>query len=94
MAHLEAAAAEIANIANEGDKRVRSIRQRLSEAGHYHQKDTESQEDYMFINSKEKKALFALATKVGKLGATAESADVKKASDELKSLFSKSIGRE
>jgi hypothetical protein len=94
VAHLEAAAAEIANIANEGDKRVRAVRQRLSNAGHYHQKDTETAEDYMFINSAEKMSLFALAKKVGRLGADAKPADINTAREELKSLFAKAIGRD
>jgi hypothetical protein len=92
--HLETAAANIANIANEGDKRVQAVRQRLSEAGHYHQKDTETAEDFMYINSKEKKALFDLAKKVGQLGNNAAAGEVKKASDELRSVFSKAIGRD
>jgi hypothetical protein len=92
--HLEAAASSIADIANEGDKRARAVRQRLSEAGHYHQKDTETAEDFMFINSKEKKSLFALAKKVGQLGANASPTEIKKAGDELKALFTKAIGRD
>ena len=91
---LEGAAASIGDIANEGDKKVRAIRQRLSEAGHYHQKDTETAEDFMFINSKEKKALLAVARKVGQLGADAAPGDIKKVSDELKTLFGQAIGRE
>jgi hypothetical protein len=91
--HLEKAAENIANIANEGDKRVQAVRQRLSEAGHYHQKDTETAEDYMYINSKEKKSLFDLAKKVGQLG-NSGAGDVRKAGDELRSLFTKSIGRD
>ncbi len=93
-AHLEAAAENIASIANEGDKRARAVRQRLSDAGHYHQKDAETKEDYMFINSAEKKSLLALAKKISQVGANAESGEITKASEELKSLFSKSIGRE
>src|SRR5260370_493264 len=45
-AHLEAAAAEVANIANEGDKRIQAIRQRLAKAGHTHNTDVETKEDY------------------------------------------------
>jgi hypothetical protein len=93
-AHLESAAENIANIANEGDKRARAVRQRLSDAGHYHQKDAETKEDYMFINSAEKKSLFALAKTIGQLGADAAPGDITKASEQLKSLFGKSIGRE
>src|SRR5262245_27480077 len=38
-AHLEAAAAMIAAIANEGDKRIQAVRQRLAKAGHTHNTD-------------------------------------------------------
>jgi hypothetical protein len=93
-AHLEAAAENIASIANEGDKRAQAVRQRLSNAGHYHQKDAETKEDYMYINSAEKKNLLALAKKVSQVGANAESSEISKAGDELKSMFTKSIGRE
>jgi len=93
-AHFEAAAENIANIANEGDKRAQAVRQRLSDAGHYHQKDAETKEDYMFINSAEKKALFGLAKTIGQFGTDAAPADITKASEQLKSLFGKSIGRE
>ena len=34
LKHLEAAASEVTNAANEGDKRVQAIRQRLAKAGH------------------------------------------------------------
>jgi hypothetical protein len=93
-AHLEAAAENIASIAQEGDKRARAVRQRLSDAGHYHQKDAETKEDYMFINSKEKQSLLALAKRVGQLGNSADAAEIKKAGDELRAQFGKAIGRE
>lgn len=92
--HLEAAATEITNIANEGDKRVQAVRQRLKEAGHYHQEDAETQEDYMFIDSKEKKELIALAQKVGRMGEDAAPADLKAVANELRNVFTKAIGRE
>jgi hypothetical protein len=63
---LEAAAEEISNIAMEGDKRVQAIRQRLEKAGHHHHTDAETKEDYIFIDSKEKKALLDLAGRVAK----------------------------
>lgn len=93
-AHLEAAAENIASIAQEGDKRARAVRQRLSDAGHYHQKDAETKEDYMFINSKEKQGLLALAKRVGQLGNSADAAEIKKVGDELRTQFRKSITRE
>lgn len=92
--HLEGAAADVANIANEGDKRVQAIRQRLKEAGHYHQEDAETKEDFMYINSKEKKALLAIAEQIGRLGGDAKADAIRKAGEELRTAFQKSIGRE
>src|SRR5262249_23224166 len=66
--HLEAAAAEITYIANEGDKRVQAIRQRLAKAGHTHISDADTKEDYLFISSKEKKTLLAAAKSIAQLG--------------------------
>src|SRR5262249_39104746 len=40
--HLEAAAAEVTNIANEGDKQIQAVRQRLAKAGHTHNTDVET----------------------------------------------------
>ena len=64
--HLEAAAAEVANIANEGDKRIQAVRQRLAKAGHTHNTDVETKADYMFITNREKKGLLDLATKIAR----------------------------
>ena len=64
QAHLEDAATEITNIANEGDKRVQAVRQRLKKAGHTHNTDEVTKEDFMFIDSKEKKQLLDLGRKV------------------------------
>jgi hypothetical protein len=93
-ARLETAAANVANIANEGDKRVQAVRQRLKEAGHYHQSDAETQEDYVFINSAEKKSLLSLAEKIGRLGSDANTPDIRKAAEELRAVFNKAVGRE
>jgi hypothetical protein len=93
-AHLEAAAATIGDIANEGDKRIQAVRQRLAKAGHTHNTDVVTKEDYMFVNSKEKKDILALAQKVGKLDATAKPADVRAISEELSTLFDKAIAPE
>ena len=71
QAHLEAAATEITNIANEGDKRIQAVRQRLTKAGHTHNTDEDTKDDYMFIDSKEKKELLDLGRKVARLGADA-----------------------
>lgn len=77
VAHLEAAAREITNIANEGDSRVQAVRQRLLKAGHHHNTDTETQEDYIFIDSEEKARMLELATQISRLGpkATPEAID-------------------
>jgi len=47
LKHLEAAATEVTNVANEGDKRVLAIRQRLAKAGSTHLTDSETKEDYL-----------------------------------------------
>src|SRR5688500_6700379 len=52
--YLERAADEINNAANEGDKPVQAVRQRLAKAGHTHHTDADTKEDYLFIDSKEK----------------------------------------
>jgi hypothetical protein len=92
--HLEAAAAEIANIANEGDKAIQAIRQRLAKAGHTHNTDATTKEDYLFINNKEKKALLELARRVGQLGAGATEAEIRAIQEEILALFDKSIAPE
>ncbi len=89
--HLEAAAAEVTNIANEGDKRVQAIRQRLSKAGHTHNSDADTKEDFMYIDSKEKKELLALAKKIAQLGPKATAAQIGAVEKELAGLFDKSM---
>lgn len=89
--HLEAAAAEVANVANEGDKRVQAVRQRLAKAGHTHHSDADTKEDYVFINSKEKKGLLDSAKSIAKLGAKATANDVSAAAKSLESAFNKAI---
>jgi hypothetical protein len=92
--HLEAAATQITNIANEGDKRIQAVRQRLKKAGHTHNTDEATKEDYMFVDSKEKKQLLDLGSKVARLGANASADDIRGAQDDLTSLFSKVIAAE
>lgn len=92
--HLEAAAAEIANIANEGDKRIQAIRQRLAKAGHTHNTDVETKEDYMFITNKEKKGLLEIASKIARLGADAKAADIEALASQLDEEFKKAIAPE
>ena len=67
--HVEAAADLITAIANEGDKKVQAIRQRLLQSGHHHHhhNEAETPEDYVWIDSKEKKAFLDLAGKVARI---------------------------
>ena len=90
----EAAATAITDIANEGDKRIQAVRQRLKKAGHTHNTDEVTKEDFMFVNSKEKKLLLDLARKVARLGANASTDDIRGVHDELTDLFSKTIADE
>jgi hypothetical protein len=92
--HLESAAAEIANIANEGDKRIQAVRQRLSKAGHTHNTDVETKSDYMFVTNKEKKGLIDVASRIARAGGDAKSADIQALGAELADLFEKAIAPE
>lgn len=92
--HLEAAATEITNIANEGDKRIQAVRQRLKKAGHTHNTDEVTKEDYMFINSKEKKSLLEFAQKVARLGANASADEIRGVHDQLAESFTKAVADE
>ena len=93
-AHLEAAAAEVANIANEGDKRIQAIRQRLAKAGHTHNTDVETKADYMFVTNREKKGLLDLASRIGRAGADAKDADLEALGSQLADQFQKAIAPE
>ena len=84
---LERAADEINNAANEGDKPVQAVRQRLSKAGHTHHTDAETKDDYLFIDSKEKKQLLDLAQRVSKMDENASADDVNKAREELRGIM-------
>ena len=86
-AALERAADEINNTANEGDKAVQAVRQRLSKAGHTHHTDAESKEDYIWIDGKEKKKLVDLAQRVSKMGEDASADDINKAREELRGIM-------
>lgn len=92
--HLEAAAEEITNVANEGDKKVQAVRQRLLKAGHHHHTDSETQEDYIFVDGKEKKLLLAMAEKIAKLGDDAPADVVNSTAKAFASLFEKVIAAE
>ena len=84
---LESAADEINNAAAEGDKPVQAVRQRRSKAGHTHHTDAETKEDYLFIDSKEKKKLVDLAQRVSKMDENASAEDINKAREELRGVM-------
>jgi hypothetical protein len=92
--HLEAAAEEITNIANEGDKRIQAVRQRLAKAGHTHNTDLETKSDYMFITNREKKGLVDLASRIGRAGAAASAADLEGLAAELAREFQAAVAPE
>lgn len=92
--HLEAAAEEVTNLANEGDKRVQAVRQRLTKAGHTHNSDVDTKEDYLFINSKEKKALLASAKAIAQLGEKASADEIHAAAKSLAAEFKKAVAPE
>lgn len=94
LKHLEAAAAEVSNAANQGDKRVQAIRQRLAKAGHTHVSDVDTKEDYLFVNSKEKKSLLAAAKAIAQLGEKATRDQIAAAAKNLDGLFQKAIAAE
>ena len=89
--HLEAAATEITNIANEGDKRIQAVRQCLKKAGHTHNTDDVTKEDFMFIDSKKKKQLLDLGQKVARPGASASADDIRAVHNELTQIVEKAI---
>lgn len=94
--HLENAAARITDIANEGDKPVQAIRQRLLKAGHHHHHhaDAETEEDYIFVNSAEKQQLLALAREVSKLGRHGTDDQIRDALHRLTALRDEVLGPE
>ncbi len=91
LKHLEAAATEVTNVANEGDKRVLAIRQRLAKAGSTHLTDSETKEDYLWINSKEKKAVLAAAKSIAQLGEKATPDQIAAAAKSLDALYQKAV---
>jgi hypothetical protein len=93
-AAFEAAANQISNIANEGDKAIRAVRQRLAQAGHTHNTDVETKEDYMFISSREKRDLLAFAQKVAQMGADTSSDAVRQAGADLQAMVARAIAPE
>ena len=87
-AHLESAAAEITYLANEGDREVQAIIQTMLKAGHHHHTDGFTREDYMYVDSVEKKTLLALAGKVARLE---DESGIQGAIDELTRLYQSSV---
>ena len=94
VGHLEAAAAEITNVANEGDKPIQAVRQRLAKAGHTHNTDVETKSDYIWITNREKKALLDLAAKVARAGANATAGELEALRNDLTKLFDAAIAPE
>ncbi|MDR3618086.1 MAG: hypothetical protein P4L85_01960 [Paludisphaera borealis] len=94
VGHLEAAAAEVTNIGNEGDKRIQAVRQRLAKAGHTHNTDVETKSDYLFVTNKEKKGLLDLASKIGRAGANATAGELDELGAELARRFEAAIAPE
>ncbi|MHC4220240.1 MAG: hypothetical protein ACYSU7_17480 [Planctomycetota bacterium] len=93
-ATLESAAGQITNIANEGDKPVQAIRQRLLKAGHHHHSDAETEADYIFVDSGEKKQLLALAREISKMSRNASEEQINRALRDLTELFNEVMAPE
>jgi len=87
-AHAKAAADEITAVANEGDKRVQAVRQRLLQAGHHHHTDADTEEDYIWIDGSEKAKLLDLAGRVAQLK---NPSDATARADELAKLFASAM---
>jgi YD repeat-containing protein len=85
---------QITNAANEGDKPVQAVRQRLSKAGHTHHTDAESKSDYIWIDGKEKKQLVDLSQRVSKMGEDASADDINKAREELRDIMKDAVKAE
>lgn len=91
---LETAAEEVTHLANEGDKRVQAVRQRLKKAGHTHNSDADTKEDYLLIDSKEKKALLAAAKAIAQLGEKGTPEQIHAAAKSLAADFKKAVAPE
>jgi len=94
VTQLEQAAEEITNVANEGDKQVQAIRQRLLKAGHHHHTDAETEDDYMFIDGREKAELLALAARVSRLDAATQESAIRAAIRDLDALTDRALAPE
>jgi hypothetical protein len=83
---LEEAATQITDVANEGDKAIQAIRQQLLKAGHHHHADADTDEDYIFVSSAEKKELLALARGVSQMARDASDDQIRDALHTLTAL--------
>ncbi|MHC4844864.1 MAG: hypothetical protein ACYTCU_01745 [Planctomycetota bacterium] len=77
-AEIELLAALVAQLGNEGDATVAGIRKRLIDGGHHHHADDGDSgaydEGFVIVTRKAKQALLEAAGRIGRLGATRETA--------------------
>ncbi len=71
----------VTDIAQEGDKRVNDIKLKLQKGGHHHTKAEGSDEEFIFVNPAQKKALMADAQKLREMLAGAETGKTAPAAD-------------
>jgi hypothetical protein len=97
---VERAAAAASLIANEGDKAVAKVRNRLLEGGHHHHATPEIAAKYapgfVVVTKEEQKKLLASATALGKLAAgvkagTAGKAEIASASEALATAYAGAV---
>jgi hypothetical protein len=73
--HIEALAALVAQMGNEGDASVAAVRKRLLEGGHHHNAQGEEQgvydEGFVIVTRAAKKVFLDTASRIGKLGSSA-----------------------
>lgn len=81
QAEIEALAALVAQLGNEGDASVAAVRKRLIEGGHHHHAmkpsaEPEFDEGFVIVNRKVKKAFLDGASKIARLGSKPSAADL------------------
>ena len=100
MGYLESAAAAAALIANEGDKAVAAVRNRLLEGGHHHHAKAEIAEKYdpgfVIVTKVEKSKIIAQATAIGKLAAAVRAGasgagEIAAAKSELAKIYAETL---
>jgi len=78
---VEAVAALVAQMGNEGDNSVAAVRKRLVEGGHHHNSAGEQQgiydEGFVIVTREAKQALLASASAIGKMASSATSEGLK-----------------